>query len=198
MRTTTTTTRRLLLPLAAVLAAVAILAVVVALTRYDRDAAEAGQDAAVGAVPGQAGAPGAARPAATAAGDPASNPATAGLPRVAGTATTTDVVIVWDRRGGAGVAPAQRGQGASKQLKLDLTVSPAGNRALAVVRVRNLTTRRVALIGTLQLLANGPEAATVSRLRLNRPLAVGGTSTATLPLRPGRSGIYRIRAVFTP
>ena len=190
-------TRRLLLPLVALLAAVAVLGVVVALTREDR-AAEAGLGAAaVGVAPGQAGTPSAARQATAVPGDPASNPATAGLPRVVGAVTTTDLVMIWNRDE-VGLVPARSGPGTGAQLRLDLTVTAAANRALAVVRVRNLTARRVALIGTLQLLVSGPGPPTVSRQRLNRPLAVGGTSAVTLAFQPGGTGAYRVRAVFAP
>lgn len=190
-------TRRLLLPLVAVLAAVAILGVVVVLTREDRLAEAGSGAAAVGAASGQVGTPGAARQGTAVPGDPAGNPATAGLPRVVGTVATTDLVMIWNRDE-LGLVPARSGPGTGAQLRLDLTVTPAANRALAVVRMRNLTTRPVALIGTLQLLVSGPGAPPVSRQRLNRPLAVGGTSTVTLAFRPGGTGAYRVRAVFTP
>jgi hypothetical protein len=186
-------TRRLLLPLVAVLAAVAVFGVVVALTREDRLAEAGSGAAAVGAAPGRAGTPGTARQPTAVRGDPA----TAGLPRVVGTVTTTDLVMIWNRDE-VGSVPARSGSGTGAQLRLDLTVTPAANRALAVVRVRNLTARRVALIGTLQLLVSGPGAPPVSRQRLNRPLAVGATSTVTLAFRPGGTGAYRVRAVFTP
>jgi hypothetical protein len=134
-------------------------------------------------------------------GDPAGNPATAGLPRVARGATTTDLVMVWDRRGAIPPASAQSGStgpGPAEQIKLDLTVRAAAGRALAVLRVRNLTTRRLALVGTLQLQVSGAGPAVVSRLRLNRPLAPAGTSQVTLPFQPGSPGVYRVRAVYAP
>jgi hypothetical protein len=195
------TSRRLLLPLVAVLVAAAVIGVV-ALLGGDRHAAEAersGPDAST--APGPAGAPSIPRQGAAVPGDPAGNPDTAGLPRVAGTATTTDLVMVWDGRGSLPPASARSGPtglGAAAQIKLDLTVGPAAGRALAVVRVRNLTTRRLALIGTIQLLVSGPGPAAVSRLRLNRPLAAGGASQVTMALQPGSPGVYRVRAVFTP
>jgi hypothetical protein len=88
--------------------------------------------------------------------------------------------------------------GSRPQVRLDLTVTAATGRALAVVRVRNLTGTRVALTGTLQLLVTGPGAATVSRQRLNRPLPGGATSAVRLPLQPASPGVYRVRASFVP
>src|SRR6266498_769149 len=92
------------------------------------------------------------------------------LTRVVGTVATTDLVMIWNRDE-LGLVPARSRPGTGAQLRLDLTVTPAANRALAVVHMRNLTTRRVALIGTLQLLVSGPGPPPVSRQRLNRPLA---------------------------
>jgi len=190
-----TATRLLLLPLVAVLAAAATFGVI-ALTRDD-GAGEAGRDgAAAGTAAGQAGAPSAARTAAV-PGDQAGNPATAGLPRPAG-ATTTDVVVVWTRRGNLPPSTARSEPGPGAQISLYLTVTAASGRASAVVRARNLTARRLALTGTLQLLVSGPGAPAVTRQRLNRPLAPGGTSVVTLAFQPGSPGIYRVRAVFSP
>jgi hypothetical protein len=195
------TSRRLLLPLVAILVAVAVVGVV-ALVGGDHRTAPAGRSGAdPSAAPGLAGAPSLPRQGATAPGDPAGNPETAGLPRVAGTATTNDLVTVWDGRGGlpptsAGSRPA--GPGAAAQVKLDLTVRAAAGRALALVRVRNLTGRRLALVGTIQLLVSGPGPAAVSRLRLNRPLPAAGTSQVTVAFQPRSPGVYRVRAVFTP
>lgn len=195
-----TTTRRLPLPLVAVVAAGAVLGVV-AVVGGDRRPADGGPGAAAaGAASGQTGAPSAARQAGAARGDPASNPATAGLPRVAGVAATTDVVMVWNHSEVAvtSAVSGPAGPGAGAQIKLDLTVRPAAGHALAVVRVRNVTTRRLALIGTLQLVVSGPGAPTVSRQRLNRPLPAAGASLVNLAFRPGNPGAYRIRAAFIP
>ena len=193
--------RRLLLPLVAVLVAVAVVGVV-ALVGGDHSTAPAGRGRAdASAAPGPAGTLGAPRQGVAVPGDPAGNPATAGLPRVAGTAATTDLVTVWDGRGGlpptsAGSRPS--GPGTAAQVKLDLTVRAAAGRALALDRVRNLTGRRLALVGTVQLLVSGPGPAAVSRLRLNRPLPAAGTSQVTVAFRPRGPGVYRVRAVFIP
>src|SRR6266498_1323856 len=109
-------TRRLLLPLVAVLAAVAILGVVVVLTREDRLAEAGSGAAAVGAASGQVGTPGAARQGTAVPGDPAGNPATAGLPRVVGTVATTDLVMIWNRDE-LGLVPARSRPGTGAQLR---------------------------------------------------------------------------------
>jgi hypothetical protein len=190
-----TATRLLLLPLVALLAAAATFGVI-ALTR-DRGAADAPRAGAASAgTHGQAGAPGATRPAAV-PGDQASGPATSGLPRLGGS-TTTDAVVVWTGRGSLPTSTARSGQGPGTRVSLHLTVTAASGRAAAVVRARNPTTRRMALAGTLQLLVSGPGAPTVTRQRLNRPLAPGASSTVTMAFQPGAPGVYRVRAVFGP
>jgi hypothetical protein len=99
----------------------------------------------------------------------------------------------------AAAARAERPKpGSRAQVRLDLAISAATGRTLAVVRVRNLTTARLALTGTLQLLVTGPGASTVARQRLNRPLARGATGAVSLPLQPASPGVYRVKAVFVP
>jgi hypothetical protein len=190
-----TATRLLLLPLVAVLAAAATFGVI-ALTRDGGGAGAARDGAAAGAAPGRAGAPGATR-ATPVPGDQAGSPATAGLPRVGG-ATTTDAVLVWTGHGNLPPSTARSAQGPGTQVSLYLTVTAAPGGAAAVVRARNLTARRMALTGTLQLLVSGPGAPAVTRQRLNRPLAPGSTSTVTMAIQPGSPGVYRVRAVFSP
>jgi hypothetical protein len=166
----------------------------------DRGHGAAVPDAGAASAANQAGGAGAQRPAA-ALGDPAISLSTAGLPRVTQTVATTDAVVIWNGRGAVPAAAARAEPprpGSRAQVRLDLAISAATGRPLAVVRVRNLTTARLALTGTLQLLVTGPGASTVARQRLNRPLARGATGAVSLPLQPASPGVYRVRAVFVP
>jgi hypothetical protein len=189
---------RVLVPFVAVVAVLAVVGTV-AVAR-DRGHGAAVPGAGTASAANQAGGAGGQRPAA-AFGDPAVSLSTAGLPRVAQTVATTDAVVIWNGRGAvpAAAARAERPKpGSRPQVRLDLAISAATGRTLAVVRVRNLTTARLALTGTLQLLVTGPGASTVVRQRLNRPLARGATGAVSLPLRPDSPGVYRVRAVFVP
>jgi hypothetical protein len=189
---------RVLLPLVAVVAVFAVVGTV-AVAR-DRGHGAAGPGAGAASAANQAGGAGGQRPAA-AFGDPAISRSTAGLPRVTQTVATTDAVVIWNGRGAvpAAAARAERPKpGSRAQVRLDLAISAATGRTLAVVRVRNLTTARLALTGTLQLLVTGPGASTVARQRLNRPLARGATGAVSLPLQPASPGVYRVKAVFVP
>jgi hypothetical protein len=189
---------RVLLPLVAVVAVFAVVGTV-AVAR-DRGHGAAGPGAGAASAANQAGGAGGQRPAA-AFGDPAISLSTAGLPRVTQTVATTDAVVIWNGRGAvpAAAARAERPKpGSRAQVRLDLAISAATGRTLAVVRVRNLTTARLALTGTLQLLVTGPGASTVARQRLNRPLARGATGAVSLPLQPASPGVYRVKAVFVP
>ncbi|HVD14229.1 MAG TPA: hypothetical protein VNK73_07250 [Actinomycetota bacterium] len=190
---------RVLLPFVAVVALLAVVGTVaVARDRGQRDAAGPGAGAASAA--NRAGGPGARQPAA-AFGDPAVSLSTAGLPRVTQAAATTDAVVIWNGRGAVPAASARAERpkpGTRAQVRLDLAITAATGRARAVVRVRNLTSARLALTGTLQLLVTGPGAATVVRQRLNRPLARGATAAVSLPLQPASPGVYRVRASFVP
>jgi hypothetical protein len=189
---------RVLLPLVAVVAVFAVVGTV-AVAR-DRGHGAAGPGAGAASAANQAGGAGGQRPAA-AFGDPAISLSTAGLPRVTQTVATTDAVVIWNGRGAvpAAAARAERPKpGSRAQVRLDLAISATTGRTLAVVRVRNLTTARLALTGTLQLLVTGPGASTVARQRLNRPLARGATGAVSLPLPPASPGVYRVKAVFVP
>jgi hypothetical protein len=190
---------RVLLPFVAVVAVLAVVGTVaVARDRGQQGAAGPGVGAASAA--NQAGGTGGQRPAA-AFGDPAISLSTDGLPRVTQTAATTDAVVIWNGRGAVPAAPARAERpkpGSRPQVRLDLAISAATGPAQAVVRVRNLTTARLALTGTLQLFVTGPGAATVVRQRLNRPLARGATAVVSMPLRPDSPGVYRVRAIFVP
>jgi hypothetical protein len=189
---------RVLLPLVAVVAVFAVVGTV-AVAR-DRGHGAAGPGVGAASAANQAGGAGGQRPAA-AFGDPAISLSTAGLPRVTQTVATTDAVVIWNGRGAvpAAAARAERPKpGSRAQVRLDLAISAATGRTLAVVRVRNLTTARLALTGTLQLLVTGPGASTVARQRLNRPLARGATGAVSLPLQPASPGVYRVKAVFVP
>jgi hypothetical protein len=189
---------RVLLPFAVVVAVLAVVGTVAVARDRGHGAAVPGAGAASAA--NQAGGAGGQRPAA-AFGDPAISLSTAGLPRVTQTVATTDAVVIWNGHGAvpAAAARAERPKpGSRAQVRLDLAISAATGRTLAVVRVRNLTTARLALAGTLQLLVTGPGASTVVRQRLNRPLARGATGAVSLPLQPASPGVYRVRAVFVP
>jgi hypothetical protein len=186
------------------LAVVALLAVVgtVAVARDHRQQDGAGPGAGAASAATRAAGPGARQPA-SGFGDPASSVSTAGLPRVTQAAATTDAVVIWNGRGvvPASAARAERPKpGTRPQVRLDLAITAATGhgQARAVVRVRNLTTARVALTGTLQLLVTGPGAGSVVRQRLNRPLARGATGAVSLPLQPASPGVYRVRAIFVP
>jgi hypothetical protein len=190
---------RVLLPFVAVVAVLAVVGTVaVARDHGQRDAVVPGAGAASAA--NQAGGLGARQPAA-AFGDPAISLSTSGLPRVTQPAATTDAVVIWNGRGAVPAAAAQAERpkpGSRPQVRLDLAITTVAGRARAVVRVRNLTTARLALTGTVQLLVTGPGAGTVFRQRLNRPLAPGATGAVTLPLQPASPGVYRVRAIFVP
>jgi hypothetical protein len=189
---------RVLLPFVAVVAVLAVVGTVAVARDRGHGAAVPGAGAASAA--NQTGGAGGQR-AAAAFGDPAISLSTAGLPRVTQTVATTDAVVIWNGRGAvpAAAARAERPKpGSRPQVRLDLAITAAAGRARAVVRVRNLTTARLALTGTLQLLVTGPGASTVARQRLNRPLARGATGAVSLPLQPASPGVYRVKAVFVP